>query len=61
LSWIAWLYTQSHVLRQQALGALLRPGIYTAYMLLSKRVKATFVVRLGERAPRRAPAADVAM
>jgi transglutaminase-like putative cysteine protease len=43
------------------LGALLRPGIYTAYMLLSKRVKATFVVRLGERAPWRAPAANVAM
>jgi hypothetical protein len=33
------------------LGGMVRAGIYTAYMLLSKRVKATFVVRLTESAP----------
>jgi hypothetical protein len=33
------------------LGGMVRAGIYTAYMLLSKRFKATFVVRLTESAP----------
>jgi len=33
-------------------GGAVRAGIYTAYMLLSKRVKATFVVRMKSSAPK---------
>jgi transglutaminase-like putative cysteine protease len=41
----------------QLIGGVLRAGIYTAYMLLSKRVKATFVTRLAERPAELVPAA----
>jgi transglutaminase-like putative cysteine protease len=37
-------------------GGVIETAIYTAYLLLSKRVKATFVVRLGPQRPGPAPA-----
>ena len=36
-------------LTSELMGGVVRSGIYTAYVLLSKRVKATFVVRLTQR------------
>jgi hypothetical protein len=36
----------------ELIGGVVRAGIYTAYMLLSKRVAATFVVRYVDRSRR---------
>jgi hypothetical protein len=55
LNIIGWVFlTVSHLGFQmlpikfagQVTGGLVRTGIYTAYMVLSKRAKATFVTRL---------------
>lgn len=40
---------ENPILIGELIGAVIGPVFYTAYLLLSKRVKATFVVRLGNR------------